>query len=219
MILPVLIERPSAAIRAELPWSSEAAVNNRSAAPEAEPFRDIPCKIAVFLHFHSSKVLSRIRIIRRNHVISGIIPQHNRRIKIPQEVPKHGISAINNTFFLCMAAHQTPSLEFRGFARKRERRSLSLKLVEIFTSPMNTNTAFEHKIPIKKALGRFLSRMLCHQSYVVTLPGASHPTGSALHQLIFCSLFHELIHGHLFLLCCSSHTSVKVRIKPQQHLS
>lgn len=47
----------------------------------------------------------------------------------------------------------------------------------------------------------------------------SHPTGSALHQLIFCSLFHELIHGHLFLLCCSSHTSVKVRIKPQQHLS
>ena len=142
-----------------------------------------------------------------------------RRIKIPQEVPKHGISAINNTFFLCMAAHQTPSLEFRGFARERGRRSLSLKLVEIFTSPMNTNTAFEHKIPIKKALGRFLSRMLCHQSYVVTLPGASHPTGSALHQLIFCSLFHELIHGHLFLLCCSSHTSVKVRIKPQQHLS
>ena len=155
MILPVLIERPSAAIRAELPWSSEAAVNNRSAAPEAEPFRDIPCKIAVFLHFHSSKVLSRIRIIRRNHAISGIIPQHNRRIKIPQEVPKHGISAINNTFFLCMAAHQTPSLEFRGFARERERRSLSLKLVEIFTSPMNTNTAFEHKIPIKKHSGDF----------------------------------------------------------------
>jgi hypothetical protein len=49
----------------------------------------------------------------------------------------------------------TPGYQFRGNQRKRERRSLRLEHVEIFTSPMNTNTAFEHKIPIKKHSGDF----------------------------------------------------------------
>ena len=101
----------------------------------AEPLRDIPCKIVVSLHFHSLKVRCRIRILRFKHAVSDVIPQDNRRIKIPQEVPKHGISAINNTFFLCMAAHQTPSLEFRVFARERDRRSFGLPVSEILTSP------------------------------------------------------------------------------------
>ena len=39
----------------------------------------------------------------------------------------------------------TPGYQFRGNQRKRGRRSLSLTLVEIFPSPMNTNTALEHK--------------------------------------------------------------------------
>ena len=55
--------------------------------------------------------------------VSDVIPQDSRRIKIPQEVPKHGISAVNFTFFLCTVALQTPSLEFCGFARERGRRS------------------------------------------------------------------------------------------------
>ena len=36
-------------------------------------------------------------------------------------MPKHGISAVNFTFFLCTVALQTPSLEFCGFARERGR--------------------------------------------------------------------------------------------------
>ena len=53
--------------------------------------------------------------------VSDVIPQDSRRIKIPQEVPKHGISAVNFTFFLCTVALQTPSLEFCAFARERRR--------------------------------------------------------------------------------------------------
>lgn len=47
----------------------------------------------------------------------------------------------------------TPGYQFRARAQKRGRRSLRLEHVEIFTSPMNT--AFEHKIPIKKHSGDF----------------------------------------------------------------
>lgn len=81
VILPVFIKCPPASHRAEGLRPTSAFVTDRSAAPRTEPFRDIPFKIAIFLHFLSSKIRCSCRIIRRKRYHFDCRTSRSRRIK------------------------------------------------------------------------------------------------------------------------------------------